>query len=224
MIINLKGIIFDMDGVIVDTEYYDFKIQKEFIGMFNSNHTFSDKDFLHLVGKSYTDLYSLLQKFLDYKLSIEEIEYEYKLFSEKRYRNIDYQKLFRNDILFTLNYAKELKISLAVASSSNYQHILDVLEACNIKDYFDVINSGESLKQSKPNPEIYLKTLSELQVSSDDCIAIEDSYYGIMASKGAGIETIAYEEKRMNIDQSNADFLAKDMFEVFNIIKHCSKS
>lgn len=213
-----------MDGVIVDTEYYDFQIQAEFIAMHNPNHTFSDKDLVNLVGKSYADLYRLLQKFLDYKFSIEEIEREFNYFSEQRYRNIDYQNLFRKDILFTLDYAKKHELSLAVASSSKHQHILDILEACNIKDYFDVINSGESLKQSKPNPEIYLKTLNELKISSNECLAIEDSYYGIAASVSAGIKTIAYKENRMNIDQSNADFCAMDMLEVFNIIKQCSNN
>ncbi|WP_424350108.1 HAD family hydrolase (plasmid) [Latilactobacillus sp. 5-91] len=212
-----------MDGVIVDTEYYDFQIQVEFITMHNPNHTFSDKDLVNLVGKSYEDLYSLLQKFLDYKLSVEEIERAFNYFSEQRYRKIDYQKLFRKDILFTLDYAKEHELALAVASSSKHQHILDVLEACNIKDYFDIINSGESLVQSKPNPEIYLRTLNELNISANECLAIEDSYYGIAASRSAGIKTIAYKEKRMNIDQSNADICAVDMLEVFNIIKQYSK-
>ncbi|BDR57067.1 haloacid dehalogenase [Xylocopilactobacillus apis] len=211
-----------MDGVIVDTEYHDFQIQKAFIAEFNPNHNFSDKDFLQLVGKSYEDLYRLLQKFLDDKLSIKEVEREFDRFSEKQYKNIDYQSLFRKDILFILDYAKEHKLSLAVASSSTRQHILEVLEACQIKDYFDVINSGEALQQSKPNPEIYLKTLNELNLAADECLTVEDSYYGITAAKNAGIKTIAYQETRMKIDQSNADVCAKNMLEVLDYVKQYS--
>lgn len=224
MIINLKGIIFDMDGVIVDTEYYDFQIQKQFIATFNPESTFSDKDFSDLVGKSYDDLYSLLHYFLAYNLSVDEIKREFNRFSEKQYRNIEYQNLFRKDILSILNYAKAQGIAIAVASSSRYQHILEVLEACHIKDYFAIINSGESLKQSKPNPEIYLKTLSDLQISSTECLAIEDSSHGITAAKSSGIKTIAYKENRMKIDQSHADFLAEDMLEIFHIIKQCARA
>ncbi|BDR60012.1 HAD-IA family hydrolase [Lactobacillus xylocopicola] len=59
--------------------------------------------------------------------------------------------------------------------------------------------------QSKPNPEIYFKTLTELHLAAAECLAVEDSYYGIAAAKNAGIKTIAYQETRMKIDQSNAD-------------------
>ncbi|BDR60011.1 hypothetical protein KIM322_02720 [Lactobacillus xylocopicola] len=84
------------------------------------------------MGKSYNDLYTLLQKFLNDKLSIREVEREFNCFSEKQYQNIDYQSLFRKDLLLILEYAKEHNLSLAVASSSTREHILEVLEACQI--------------------------------------------------------------------------------------------
>ena len=61
---NLKGIIFDMDGVIVDTEYQDFLIQKDFIKHLNPKSSYEDSELLVLVGKSYFNLYRLLQQFI----------------------------------------------------------------------------------------------------------------------------------------------------------------
>ncbi len=67
-----------------------------------------------------------------------------------------------------------------MASSSPLTHIENILSTCGIKQDFDLIVSGEMFSASKPNPEIYQYTL---QVSAQNAIAIEDSYYGILAAK-----------------------------------------
>ena len=71
---NLKGIIFDMDGVIVDTEYQDFLIQKDFIKHLNPKSSYEDSELLVLVGKSYFNLYRLLQQFIGKQYDIKTIE------------------------------------------------------------------------------------------------------------------------------------------------------
>ncbi|MBS5351752.1 HAD hydrolase-like protein, partial [Streptococcus sp.] len=87
---NLKGIIFDMDGVIVDTEYQDFLIQKDFIKHLNPKSSYEDSELLVLVGKSYFNLYRLLQQFIGKQYDIKTIEKEYASFSDERYEKIDY--------------------------------------------------------------------------------------------------------------------------------------
>ena len=71
---NLKGIIFDMDGVIVDTEYQDFLIQKDFIKHLNPKSSYEDSELLVLVGKSYFNLYRLLQQFIGKQYDIKIIK------------------------------------------------------------------------------------------------------------------------------------------------------
>lgn len=214
----LEAIIFDMDGVIVDTEYFDFKIQKDFILKLNPNFSYDESELLQLVGKSYNTLYRLLQNFIGDEFSISEIEEEYTKFSEECYRNIDYQKLFRRDIEFILKFAKANNMKLAVASSSRKQHIIEVLEACHIYQYFDYIESGENFSESKPNPEIYYSVLKELSVVPENCIALEDSYSGIEAATGAGIPTIGYYDERLPIFNSKASWKVDNMRQAFEII------
>lgn len=215
----LKAIIFDMDGVIVDTEFEDFRIQQAFIMKENPALNQETTNFEELIGQSYDMLYKTLRTFIGNNDSLKEIKARFEEYNEVAYRAIDYQQLFRKEILSILNWSKENGIRLAVASSSTYEHIIEVLATCGIQDSFDVIYSGEFVKESKPNPEIYLNTLKKLNVASNQAVAIEDSFYGISAAKAAGIPTIAYKETRAAIDQSAADYIAEDMTAVFEIVQ-----
>lgn len=219
----LKAIIFDMDGVIVDTEFQDFRIQQEFIKKENPTIDHAATNFDELIGQSYDMLYKTLRKFIDSNDSLSTIKERFEKFNDAAYESINYQQLFRKDILSILKWAKAKNISLAVASSSTHEHILEVLTSCGIKEYFDVIYSGEFVAESKPNPAIYLNTLQKLKVKPEQAIAIEDSYYGITAAKTAGITTIAYKEIRAKVDQSGADYLATDMLEIYALIKSLNK-
>lgn len=214
-----EAIIFDMDGVIVDTEFLDYNIQKAFIMKENGTDPQNDtKDYSELVGRSYDDLYRTMQGFIDQQYSLEDLKQKFLLFNEERYCSLDYPSLFRKDITAILKEAKKQGRLLAVASSSEHAHILEILEACEIAAYFDVIYSGEFVEESKPNPEIYRNTLTKLGVLPEHAIAIEDSSHGIRAAKAAGIPTVAYQERRMAIDQSKADYLGTDMIEIKEII------
>ena len=215
----LKAIIFYMDGVIVDTEFEDFRIQQAFIMKENPTLNQENTNFEELIGQSYDMLYKTLRTFIGSNDSLKEIKARFEEYNEVAYRAIDYQQLFRKEILSILNWSKENDIRLAVASSSTYEHIIEVLATCGIQDSFDVIYSGEFVKESKPNPEIYLNTLKKLNVASNQAVAIEDSFYGISAAKAAGIPTIAYKETRAAIDQSAADYIAEDMTAVFEIVQ-----
>jgi HAD superfamily hydrolase (TIGR01509 family) len=219
----IKAIIFDMDGVIVDTEFQDFRIQQEFIKKENPSINQVKTNFDELIGQSYNMLYETLRKFIGSNDSLNEIKRRFEAYNAIAYESINYQQLFRKELLPILKWAKSKGVLLAVASSSTYEHIIEVLNSCNIKDYFDVIYSGEFVEESKPNPAIYLNILEKLNVSANQAITIEDSYYGISAAKAAGITTIAYKETRAAIDQSAADYLVEDMTEAYEIIQTLNK-
>ena len=108
---------------------------------------------------------------------------------------------------------------MAVASSSHLVHIQNILTQCDIIQYFDLIVSGEQFQRSKLDPTIYRYTLEKLGAPAKNAVAIEDSFFGIQAAKAAGISVIAYEEKRMHIDQSNADYCGKNMNDILAITR-----
>ncbi|VUW91493.1 Phosphorylated carbohydrates phosphatase [Streptococcus constellatus] len=221
----LQLLVFDMDGVIVDTEYLDFQLQQEFVRLLSLRpNELSQQELSVLVGKSYTSLYRSIKQLSQTSLSLETIGHQLEKFAAEKYQEINYQELFRKDIVQILLYARKNHIKVALASSSRYQHIIEVLASCGIDDYFDVIISGEDFVESKPNPAIYQAVLENLDIDAENAVAIEDSFYGIAAAKSAGLKVIAYEEKRLPVDQSRADMVAKDMVEIFSILQTLKES
>ncbi|MGV6989674.1 HAD family hydrolase [Testudinibacter sp. P80/BLE/0925] len=216
----LQAIIFDMDGVIVDSEYVEFALQKTFIrDIQEHDREISHQEYSQVAGKSLKDIPEIMQRLSGSSLPLDDIRARYLVFFHNIFDPIDYLTIFRQEIKQIIQYAKANKIKLAVASSSALAHIQRILTACGIIDEFDLIVSGEQFEHSKPHPEIYQYTLQKLGVAAQRAVAIEDSYYGIIAAKQAGIPVIAYEETRMAIDQSLADYQGKDMTDILTIIK-----
>ena len=83
-----------------------------------------------------------------------------------------------------------------------------------------MIISGEVFKESKPNPEIYLTCIEKLNLEADECVAVEDSEYGIEAAKKAGLICIAKRDDRFNYDQSKADYFIDDHDEIKDILEN----
>ncbi|MEK7092172.1 MAG: HAD family phosphatase, partial [Patescibacteria group bacterium] len=111
-------------------------------------------------------------------------------------------------VLPFLKKLKKEKIALAVASSAYHKRISILLEVCKLKDFFDVVVSGDHVQHSKPNPEIYLKTAQILKRDPKDCIVFEDATNGILAAKSAGMKVIGYKGGDHNKqDLSKADIV-----------------
>ncbi len=100
---------------------------------------------------------------------------------------------------------KRQPVEVALASSSPLQNILEVLDACGIRESFEAVTSGEQFRESNPDPGIYLHTLALLDLSARDCCCVEDSMPGITAGKRAGPTVYAKREDRFGFSQEAAD-------------------
>ncbi len=215
----LQAIIFDMDGVIVDTEYVEFDAQRQFMReLLTNNQEITLEQHSQLVGLSVKEIPAMIKKLCSSPLSVAEITERYQRFTQQLFSQLDYLSIFRQDINKIIQFAKQNGIKLAVASSSRKAHIDNILSICGIKEEFDLIVSGENFQRSKPDPTIYRYTLDQLGVRAENAVAVEDSFYGMVAAKEAGITVIGYQETRMIIDQSLADYMGKDMQEILGII------
>lgn len=212
----IKAVIFDMDGVIVDTEPVYYERLHEFF-KYNNIHP-EIEELNKIVGSSSVDTWDAIQQIWGKELDKNQYEAAYDEFYKDM--PIDFRKIVDQDITFVLDWLTKENYKIALASSSSHSNILEVLEQCNIKHYFHSILSGEMFKQSKPHPEIYLKTAETLEVQPDECLVIEDSTYGIRAGKAAGMYVLAKEDNRFNFNQGLADGKIQRLNQIITELKN----
>lgn len=199
------AVIFDMDGVLVDTEFYYQKELERYIDYLQISVT---RDELNaIVGSSHRDFQQVLVDWHERaglgKLSVEAAEARYEVWASAY--PCDYRKLLNPGVPETLVGLKERGVRVALASSSPLNNIEEVLDACGIRDHFEFLVSGEQFKRSKPDPDIYLHAIDRLGLPADCCCCVEDSLYGITAGKRAGLTVIAKREERFGFSQDAAD-------------------
>ncbi|MDF2985937.1 MAG: HAD-superfamily hydrolase, subfamily variant 3 [Eubacterium sp.] len=200
----IKAFIFDMDGVIIDSEPLHFQSDKLVMKEFGID--IPDSELMKFVGVTNPKMWADLIKSYNLGASIEkllEIQNKYKreLFGQGTLQAI-------SGIPELISDLKERNILLGLASSSSREFIEMILKNLNIYDYFDIVISGEEVKNSKPAPDIFLKAAEGLGVKPSECIVLEDSGHGVNAAKAAGMKCIAFKNPSSgNQDLSLADCL-----------------
>lgn len=210
-----KAVIFDMDGVLVDSEPKNLEQLK---GFYKSYGTDVDDTFMNtLVGSSYTYTYKESMRVMKLNWSIEKFK---ELFDNYcKIHSFEYDSVLNPGVKEILLWLKKHGYKTAVASSSTINQIQTMKKVCDLNDCFDELLSGEMFNESKPNPEIYLTAAKKLQVKPEECIAIEDSKYGIAAGNAAGMRVLAYADDRYGVDQSKAYAKIYKMEEIKKYLK-----
>lgn len=210
----IRAVIFDMDGVIIDSEMEYLKKDFEFAK--KKNPDVSLEQLFGMVGASKRDAWKCLEKAVNNGQTWEELREEFHRIDV--YTDMDYRKIFRPIIRDMLVELKESGFLLALASSTQMDIIERVLTENEIKGYFDVIVSGSQFERSKPDPEIYHYTAKALGVKEEECFVIEDSTFGITAAHKAGMTVAALADERFSFDQSLADFQVESLSVVLDLI------
>lgn len=212
----MKAVIFDMDGVLVDSEpiYMNY-----FHTPFHLNNQKTKiQDLYPVIGTTMDDTWDILAETWVPKLTkTEMLDYFKDLDVDAAFK--DYGDLRMPHLTHLLKFLKANKIKTAVASASPKSVIKRVLQECEIDTYFDFYVSGEEVNASKPAPDVYLKAMSVLNVKPENTLVIEDSTLGIQAGKSAGATVIAYKDNRFGLDQSKADYHVNDHMESYHQIR-----
>jgi len=208
----LKAVIFDMDGVIVNSEPLHHLAYKKMFEEFqldvsNSLYESFTGQSTHTICKQLCEIFNIYE---DPNLLVQSKRKHFKV-------------IFDNDTSFQMiDGALELiqnyfdnNITLVLASSASMTNIERIFEKFDLNKYFKSRISGADLKESKPNPEIFVKAAKLSGHSKDECIVIEDSTNGIIAAKSAGIYCVGYNSfnsKNQNYD--NADLVISSLNEI----------
>lgn len=211
----MKAVIFDMDGVLVDSEP---KNLEQLQGFYEMHGTHVEEAFLHsLVGSSYDYTYRESIRVMGKDWDIDTFTKKFDVYVSEH--AFGYDEVLNPGVKDILLYLKEQGYKCAVASSSSLLQIQTMARVCGLIDYFDEILSGEMFAQSKPNPEIYLTAAKKLNVLPEECLVIEDSSYGIEAGNAAGMKVLAYRDDRYGVDQSKAYKIIEGMLDIKKVLE-----
>ena len=208
---NIKGLIFDFDGLILDTEMPCFMAWVELYKKYGS--TFTMQDYGRIIGTDNSKFNPALNLVHLTNGLINQEEINTIIFSRTR-ELIEKQSLLPG-VYQTLESAKNLDIPMAIASSSKRNWVEGYLSSLNIRPFFLVLCTFEDVKQVKPNPELYLLAANRLGFLPSEVLVFEDSLNGIKAAHAAGAYCIAIpNEITREMDLSMADRVVTSFQEV----------
>ena len=204
----MQAVIFDMDGVISDTEPLQAQAEADVmrsVGLSISVQTMIDR----FSGIPETDVWKILCGENGIPLpSIDALrEKKFSILSSIARGNV-------RAIAGTIALIRSLKthgIPRAIASSSRREFITIVTDELNLQDHFNAIISGTEVPRGKPAPDIFLLAAQRMSIEPSDCIVIEDANAGVIAAKAAGMKVIGYKPSHSHQDLSSADLIVPDI-------------
>jgi len=204
-----KGVIFDMDGVIVDNQDYHYEAWMKFCQKYD---VIPEGDVSRYFGMTNNDI--LTNIFPD-NLSDKQL-YEYAGEKEKLYQNLYQGNIEIADGLEHLLISlTEKGVKLGIATSAPSTNVDFVLGNTRLHIYFDVVVDSSMIKRGKPDPEIYLTAAEEMGLAPEECIVVEDSVAGVKAGKAAGMMVVAITTTSAREKLSEAD----QIIDHFNELK-----
>lgn len=210
----MKGIIFDLNGVIVSTDeqhYLGWQALADKLGIpfsrevnnrFRGVSRMACMDILEEIGgRCYTDQ--------------EKIAYA-------SWKNEYYRKLLgkmspadlAEEVKFTLDALRARGYLLAIGSSSKNAKF--ILERIGLADYFDAVSDGTNISKSKPDPEVFLKAAAFLGLKPEECLVVEDAISGVDAAHAGGMEAAVVGD---TADRDYGDYVLTNFSELLNIVK-----
>ena len=203
----IKAVIFDMDGVMIDSEPLWEKTERILLARRDIEYSPTYRD--QIVGLNQNDSGKLLINTFELEETVEDIISERVEILTAIYEE-ELEVVL--DLIPLLDNLRDSKFKLAVASSSPLRVINFVLDMFSLQEYFPVVVSGECTENGKPHPDIYLHTAKRLEVEPSECVAIEDSINGVKSAKAAGMYCIAVPDKRLSqMEFQNADIIVPNL-------------
>lgn len=214
----MKAVIFDMDGVIVDSEPLHISHLHEFL--IKIGVTKPQRFQGNLKGVNAHDTWTMLIEEFDLDHEISE------LVTESRQSYISYLESLPKlpsipGAVDFIKYTHSKGYKLALASSAGPKRIELFLNKLKLQSYFQVIVSGDDVDRSKPAPDIFLLAAKNLKIKPCNCVVVEDAENGVRAALSAGMKCIAYGGSSHNTDNlSDADIVIKDFKVLIKALKY----
>lgn len=182
---KIKAIIFDMDGVIFDTEMIYLKVWSEVFEKYGYKMT--KEIYASVLGTGRENVKKVFVSHFGSDLPIDDMYIEK---DENLAKEIEKGVPLKSGVYEILEYLKENDFKIDLATSAISKRAFKQLKQANIENFFNAIVCRDEVKETKPNPDIFLKAADKLMVKPEQCIVIEDSSAGIEAAFNAGMVPI----------------------------------
>lgn len=189
MLTNIKAVLFDLDGTLIDSMHIWKDIDIEFLGRFG--YDLPPNLQLEIEGMSFKDTAIYFKTHFDIPLSLDEIM---NTWNEMAFHKYTHEIGFKPGALEFLKYLKSKNIPTAICTSNSRELVTAVADALQFTPFFEEIITSCEVGMGKPAPDIYLEASKRLGVTPSDCLVFEDVIAGIMAGKAAGMKVCAMED------------------------------
>lgn len=186
MLENKKNILFDMDGLLIDSESLGIKMWEK---VFQKHHEpFNPQAAYQTIGSNGLASQEILEKLTGNRNYFKRFREE-KIKETRQYLN-DYPMPVKKGAHELLTYLKEHHYTIVLTSSTFEPDVLFSLKSAGLDQYFDKFVCGDHVKRAKPNPEIFNQAIERYHLNKDETLILEDSKNGILAADAAGIDVI----------------------------------
>ena len=179
---NIQGVIFDMDGLMFDTENLTYRLQYELLAEKGLEYPF--EWYKTTVGKRSEDIVGMFRDFFGERLDYESFRVEcrsaYESYTDK------YGVPIKDGLFELLDFLREKGIKNALATSTTRRSAERTLRIAGVIDYFDELVGADDVSRGKPFPDPFLKAAEKLGLSPESCLSLEDSLNGIKSAHAAG--------------------------------------
>ncbi|MCP3740253.1 HAD family hydrolase [Rossellomorea sp. BNER] len=180
----MKAVIFDFDGLIIDTESLWFEVFRDVTLEYGGQLALSD--FSSTIGTTSEVLYQHIENITNEKFDQTEIEKK----TRERYELKKEELILREGVLDYIESASKTGLKIALATSSSRKWVEEFLEKFHLIKFFDVIRTKDDVKNVKPDPELYLQATKALGVDPSEVFVFEDSKNGLTAALAAGLKCV----------------------------------
>ena len=218
----IKAILLDLDGVLVDSEAYEQRLNARFLEEYSYKTDISAFTSIIGIGAG-MDWRAILKSHMHPDDNKDELLDRWVKLIDSERNDYPFDQLMFPEVPDMLHRLKKEGYKLAVCSSSSQNYVDKVIDLCAIRGYLDLAVSGYQFNRCKPYPDVYLYARDQFGLKSSECLVVEDSPNGILAGRNAEMKVAARKDYTFGMDQSEADYVIEDLRQLEHVLNELNE-